>query len=266
MTARSRPADPVAGADRSSTATSGVHSSTADAAEGAAAQSSTKTYLLVLGDRTLAQEVAFFACERGVEVHVALTGEDGLARAQERAFSAILLHGLLPDTDAIRWLSAASSRTRATPVVVLSSFRGILDTARSRFDVADTLDEPSGVQTLFTALERAERRDKADRAPTLRPTLAARMDEAARGYVLTLSEKLQAIAAALRTHPDTATAEKLAHRLHGTAGCYGFDEVGLAAGALEQALTSRAPAAVVQAALDAVTGAVERAIERARQS
>lgn len=248
MTARSR------AVDAPTTATSGVRPSAGDAE-----QAHQRAYLLIISDRTLAQEVAFIAHDRGVEVHVALTGEAGVDRTRERTFSAILLQGLLPDTDAIRWLNEASVRTRATPMVVMSSFRGILDTARTSFDVAGTVDEPTDAETLFTALVNAEQ----GRRPETEPSPRARLDEAARTYAATLPGKLRVIAEAWPTQPESA--EKLAHRLRGTAGCYGFDEVGEVAGTLEEALSSRAQPAV-QAALDAVEHAIERAVERARQS
>lgn len=224
-----------------------------------------RCYLLVITDRSLAQDVAFAAHERGVEVHVALSGASGFELARERTFDAILLHGLLPDTDAIRWLSEASSRTRATPVVVMSSFRGILETARRCFAIAGAVEEPADAETLLAALQQAER-SGVQAATEPASLVAARVDAAARAYAQTLTHKLDAIRAAWLAQANPETAEKLAHRLRGTAGCYGFDEVGSAAGALEDALVGRANDATLEAAFAALAAAVERALLRVRQS
>ena len=84
-----------------------------------------------------------------------------------------------------------------------------------------------------------ERRSEAGEAPTDVP-VAERLAALRREYGEGLSARVDAIALALETacgsNDDSglSTVLRLAHRLHGTAGTYGFPRVGEAAGRLEE--------------------------------
>ena len=72
------------------------------------------------------------------------------------------------------------------------------------------------------------------------PGLEERMAELRASYAERLDSKLDELRDAVESARDDDSsrdrAERLAHRLHGTAGAYGFGDVGVIAGALEAAL------------------------------
>jgi len=77
-------------------------------------------------------------------------------------------------------------------------------------------------------------------------------------YRAELPAKAKTIAAAIAAR-DRTTAAAIAHRLHGTAGSYGFAEVSAVGGEIEDALASDAPDwAAVDALLHKLTAAANR--------
>jgi len=90
-------------------------------------------------------------------------------------------------------------------------------------------------------------------APASAEDLAPSLEQLRGDFAARLPAKLAAVAEALeavRAAPENAalieTATRLAHRLHGTAGAYGFPDVGEAAGRFEDALCLLQPAATLE--------------------
>jgi diguanylate cyclase (GGDEF)-like protein len=95
----------------------------------------------------------------------------------------------------------------------------------------------------------------------LRDDLATARAEYARALPGKLRDLARAIREAKLGNDDIATARLRAHKLRGTAGCFGFEEVGTAAGAIEDALeaTRVADGAMRERAWETVEDTVESA-------
>jgi len=79
-----------------------------------------------------------------------------------------------------------------------------------------------------------------------------------RAYGRDLPAKARAVSEAL-AKDDRGTAALLAHRLRGTAGSYGFAEVSVAAGSIEDALGRNEPTTSVQRECELLVGVAEAA-------
>jgi HPt (histidine-containing phosphotransfer) domain-containing protein len=93
--------------------------------------------------------------------------------------------------------------------------------------------------------------------------VAGEVARATRDYTLSLPSKMRALAAAIaraRTGDLEAlvVARSLAHRLHGTAGCYGFRELGTIAAIVDDHLATGDWGAVDRTMRDLEAAAVRR--------
>ena len=166
----------------------------------------------------------------------------------KQSFNLIVIDGLLPDTDGITLISNLRRLGVDTPIVFMSAFLGMIESLsrwKDELQVALLVHKPILSSAFCEKLEKCEEqalihapiRDDIRDEPSL---VAARKE-----YARKLPAKLQDIAQLMRrakTEPDPFLINEIrerAHRLRGTAGCYGFVEIGEAAGEIEDALKER---------------------------
>jgi CheY-like chemotaxis protein len=164
-----------------------------------------------------------------------------------------VIDGRLADGNGLEWAVTLVARAPETAVVFATASEALVDEARSRLGARElvvTLAKPVGPSVLRRALVgllRKRERLGADTDPTPRPFELA-MSALRDGYRAELPAKIdtlvdlvtRALATRGSAHEDVASTRELvalAHRLRGTAGSYGFGEIGELAGELEDAVT-----------------------------
>lgn len=80
-----------------------------------------KRVLIVEDEKPLAHALELKMTHEGCEVHVALTGADGLKEATSGAYDLILLDLIMPELDGFAVLQALKEKSSKTPVMVLSN-------------------------------------------------------------------------------------------------------------------------------------------------
>jgi len=209
--------------------------------------------LLVEDDANFMKWVAHALRARG---HTVVEENDGRAahQALERAsFDLVVVDGLLPDTDGIRWLETCRERGWRFRALFVSAFWKDLESFRkltSELGVSLVVHKPIQPSAFVQQLE--AQLPGAGGLASETPGLASELAVLQREYALTLPAKVEELAAALKrarqplSPPDVSPlgvegpplgeARMLAHRLRGTAGSYGFREVGAAAERVEELL------------------------------
>jgi DNA-binding response OmpR family regulator len=129
----------------------------------------------------------------------------------------VILDGLLPDADGATWLKGQRAQGMQLPVLFVSAFR---KTARNQ----QRLKEECGVEDFLAK-------------PTSAPALLAKVE---RG----LKTALEQLRSSPRDCGLQGVARRRAHQIAGTAGSFGFDQIGDSCATLEDAL------ALLQAGFD----------------
>ena len=185
---------------------------------------------------------------RGYDVRVARTGAMATVMCAERTPDGVLLDGLLPDTNGMVWLTQFRMTHPQTPVWFVSAFRFAQEAkahARLTRDLgAKVLSKPIDVPALAAQMVTAipvddlQLLDDAELVGDLEAEFAAGLPE----KLAHLREAVCAFAA----QPSEASYQAAlvqAHKLHGSAGMYGLDELGERAGELERMLREGQPGA-----------------------
>jgi diguanylate cyclase (GGDEF)-like protein len=204
-----------------------------------------KTILLIDDDREFAALVVPALEHRGHRViHVARAAEAGVL-LQAESPDLLVVDGLLPDADGVSFIAKLREGGSQVPVVFVSAFwRDLASFNRLTKELGVNLVVHKPVVPALFA-EEVEGQLERRRAPLPRP--GAAVEEAFRNlkteYARTLPQKLRDLCGFVREvradpRDPSAAADALmrAHRLRGTAGSYGFREVGEAAGLVEEAL------------------------------
>jgi two-component system OmpR family response regulator len=136
--------------------------------------------LLVEDDVDLARAVARTLADASFSVDLSHDGEDGLHRALEVEYAAIVLDVLLPGRDGRAVLAALRARGRRTPVLLLTALDSPADAVAGLNTVADDyLRKPFDTGELVARLHALIRRAAGDPSPAV--TLGdVRIDLAAR--------------------------------------------------------------------------------------
>lgn len=229
--------------------------------------------ILVVDDDAAFRDVVRSALEgRGYRVVQASSARRATALLGRTPPDLVVVDGLLPDETGVRWIEMLRSQGHALDVVFVSAFWRDLGSFRhltSDLGVRLVAQKPISIDRF---VEQIGRLLPAPKAP---PESAAMDATAVDGALARLTHRF-ARALPLRVHELSAQCERLAdpaaapearpraitlaHRLAGTAGTYGFVEVGCAAGALESAL--RAP--TVASSSEDVLGALAALTTAAR--
>jgi two-component system OmpR family response regulator len=125
--------------------------------------------LLVEDETDLAEAVATGLRAEGFEVDVSNDGLDGLWRAQEHDYAAILLDIMLPGMNGYRICAALREHGNDTPILMLTAKSGDHDLAEALDTGADDyLSKPFSFVVLIARLRALLRRGGPRRAPVLR--------------------------------------------------------------------------------------------------
>ncbi|MBI5548349.1 MAG: response regulator [Deltaproteobacteria bacterium] len=208
-----------------------------------------KTILLLDDDKEFRTLVVPALEGRGHRVLQARTAAEANAAIAAGGVDLAVVDGLLPDTDGMSWISRLRTVGDRLPVVFVSAFwRDLGSFNRLTKDLKVNLVLHKPVAPALFAEEVEALLFGRKPIPPQRPEVV-QAEEAIRAlsieYARNMPAKLKEIVCAvgaLRSasspEPRRAEATTLAHRLRGTAGSYGFREVGEAAGRLEDALWS----------------------------
>ncbi len=203
-----------------------------------------KTLLLLDDDRDFVALVVPVLQQRGHRVIQAARAAEADQCLQRERPDLIIVDGLLPDADGVHWIAKLRQSGSCLPVVFVSAFwRDLASFNRltKELGVSLVVHKPV-VPSLFAEEIEGQLASRGARA---RPTPS--VEEAFRNlkseYARNLPQKLRDLAGLcrqVRADPSSssaaAEAQMRAHRLRGTAGSYGYREVGEAAGLVEDAL------------------------------
>jgi CheY-like chemotaxis protein len=150
----------------------------------------------------------------------------------------LVLDGLLPDGDGVAWLEKQRRAGHNQPALFCSAFRrNLRDEQRLKTAGAQPLRKPIEPSAVLDAIDLA-----LDRSPA-KNSAEQRILELRAEYAAVLPGKLAELRAALhavRVHPSDdsryTTALRIAHRISGTSGSYGFIKLGEACAQIEEQL------------------------------
>lgn len=203
--------------------------------------------LVIDDDEDFVRMVGPLLESRGYAVRIARTGAKGMAMCQESAPHGVLLDGLLPDTNGITWLEKFRTMQPDTPVWLVSAFRFAQEAkAHARLTKelgAKVLSKPIDVSVLMSQITAAiisvEDLPELDDAQLL-SDLEAEFTAELPGKLAHLQQAVREFAA--QPTPQSYSAALMqAHKLHGSAGMYGLNELGERAGLLEKMLREAEP-------------------------
>jgi diguanylate cyclase (GGDEF)-like protein len=189
----------------------------------------------------------------------------------------LVIDGLLPDTDGVSWIRKLRAEGVRTPIAFVSAFFRDLKSFHEltrELGVGIVLRKPIIPAVLLTQLESLMVASPKEESVEIEvaaeaPDPAVDLLEALRiEYQAKLPERLDLLEKVVRTwlakpthtEPHDA-ARKEAHKLRGTAGSYGFVEVGEAAGRIEDVLVA---CAGVRPPTEAQADTVDQALAQAR--
>jgi DNA-binding response OmpR family regulator len=200
-----------------------------------------RTVMLVDDDARFASLLKTALTGEGVDVVVAPKAGDASVEVGARKFDLIILDGELPDKNGMQWLEESRAKIEQTPVMFISaSWRDTESHTRliSKLGVSSIVHKPVSLEVLVDETMRLLHSD----AKPVDSTDAA-LAELAVTYVSEMSGEFKR----MRDIIQYAVDEKIiaynleglvnaAHKIHGTAGLFGFDEIGRIAGQLEAEL------------------------------
>jgi DNA-binding response OmpR family regulator/HPt (histidine-containing phosphotransfer) domain-containing protein len=233
------------------------------------------TILIIDDDRALRSLLALQLERAGHHVLEAGTAREGQTVLEQQQVDLAIVDGLLPDTRGVQLIARLRERDTELPVVFISAYWRDLSTYRRLTDelgVALVLYKPLDAERLaakVTEIVRARRPqlevaeqtyedmeglraqsevdgldldievdEGADQDVT--PTSLPGLDDLVNEYTESLPQRIAELRDALRgaeSSPEAlGHALRLAHRLRGTAGTYGFEAVSAAAGEIEDSL------------------------------
>lgn len=226
-----------------------------------------RTVLLLDDDLALTAGYAAILRQRGFTVHLAGRAKDAAQLLDREAVDLVVVDGLLPDGTGIDFVGALRARRASPKVIFLSAFFRDLKSHRrlvEELHVSAVLRKPLSPEELSIHVEACLERSA---PPPLPPATPAAPDPAPLGaaafaalrisYQASLPSQLEALRTSLEEARSGGAAARerahlLAHRLHGTAGSYGYLEVSGAARRIEQSLDPATGGAVDWDALLAV--------------
>ncbi|MBZ4334703.1 response regulator [Corallococcus sp. AS-1-12] len=214
---------------------------------------SDKTLLFLEDDRDLQALVCTFLRDRGYQVTPARTADEAREVLRSLPVDAAIVDGLLPGMTGADFIRELRKTRPDLPVLFASAFWKDLkshELLTRQLGVARVVHKPYRPEELAVWLEQlfaAARPPPPPRealeadAPAPADDFAASLALLSADYGAKLPERLATLQALLGKgrHGDAAALDEAynaVHKLHGTAGSYGFRDVSIAAGALEDAL------------------------------
>ncbi|MDP3232740.1 MAG: response regulator [Myxococcales bacterium] len=187
---------------------------------------------------------------QGLEVMEAGSAHEAEVRLNGQQVDLLVVDGLLPDAPGLAFIKKLRTMGVKTPIVYMSEFFGDLKAFnRITRELAVSLVVYKPVEPASFAATVAELMRPATSGPAAAPVLPppprlgpemAELAELKRQFTARLPEKLDALELAIETAKLEGTrlgdARMLAHRLHGSAGSYGYPALGEAMGVVEDLL------------------------------
>jgi diguanylate cyclase (GGDEF)-like protein len=208
--------------------------------------------LFVEDDPQLRAMVVPLLQQKGHAVTEAATGADASTRLNQLRPDLIILDGLLPDTTGMDWLAALRKREpKLPPVIFVSAFwrdRKSFIRLTEELKVQQVIHKPIIPEVFLQQLENLltqlyPRQGEGQGQDGGDQELQAALAGLRREYLLALPDKLAELVKAIGKVRSGLTDANLlaevrsqAHRLRGTAGSYGFPEVGRQMGIVEDAV------------------------------
>ncbi|NRD52416.1 response regulator [Corallococcus exiguus] len=214
-----------------------------------------KTLLFLEDDRDLQALVCTFLRDRGYQVTPARTAAEAREVLQSKPVDAAIVDGLLPGMTGADFIRELRKTKPDLPVLFASAFWKDLkshELLTRQLGVARVVHKPYRPEELAVWLEQLfavaqppppreslDTEDAEDAEPV--DDFAASLARLSADYGAKLPERLAMLQALLGKgrHGDAEAMEEaysVVHKLHGTAGSYGFRDVSIAAGALEDVL------------------------------
>jgi diguanylate cyclase (GGDEF)-like protein len=213
--------------------------------------STKKTILLLDNDPDFRQLVVPLLVERRFKVVEAATADSAWQLFAREKPHLVVVDGQLPDSDGLDWIKTLRDRGYRTPVVFISAFWRDQESYRQLTDqlnVSLLLHKPVipavFVEQIHSELKRAEGEGIDTPSLDLDPSEALAVLRRDYGNQLPgrLKELTQSLELARKRNEDQfllGQARVQAHKLRGTAGSYGFADVGEASGKIEDALVKK---------------------------
>jgi diguanylate cyclase (GGDEF)-like protein len=225
-----------------------------------------KTILLIDDDMHFSDLMAEVLTRRGYRVLHARGGREATHVVGVEQVELVMVDGLLPDTDGITWIAGLRASHHDLPVVFVSSFwRDLASFQRLTNDLGVSLVVPKPVVPSALADQIDSLLGRVRPSPTRSAEFREAMALMRANFALELPAKVRRLSQAViraRRSPASAflveEARGHAHRLRGTAGTYGFREVGERAGEAEDAIISAGQAPQEEDRWTTVDAAVER--------
>jgi CheY-like chemotaxis protein len=199
--------------------------------------------ILLLDDDPYFRKLAIFALRaRSHVVFEAAKARDADALLAKTRFDCIIVDGLLPDSDGMSWINRFREKDTETPVIFVSAFWK-KDARLRDLQVSATLKKPVTPAQLVTKIEQSLRVPGGAPVVELSAQATGELAQLTAAFERDLPKLLRGVSDAveqLRRTPQSApirgVAQRRAHQLAGTAGSFGFSNLGEACAQLEDAL------------------------------
>jgi diguanylate cyclase (GGDEF)-like protein len=168
-------------------------------------------------------------------------GAQALQQLELRAFELLIIDGLLPDIRGAELIAQIRKTGVKTPIVFASAFwtrdRDLFRRLTTELSVSRVLGKPLSAEELLTEVRGIVHAPSVPKAATISSKLEAvreRFKAKLGGKLRALIESVEA-AAEQRTRESIQQAHLHAHTVHGTAGSFGFADIGDRVGRMEAA-------------------------------
>lgn len=201
--------------------------------------------ILLLDDDAFFRRAAAAALAHRHEVIEASRCKEADQQLRGRPFDLLICDGLLPDGDGLQWIAKFRQRDAVTPILFVSAFRkDDAETLKLKLPNLTVLHKPVLPAELMAKVENALRSTTgAAAAPALPKEAVAELELLRADYARELPGQVRGVrsaAAELRRNPGSPVlrgiARRRAHTIAGGAGSFGFDAIGDACAAIEQAV------------------------------
>ncbi|WP_224372263.1 response regulator [Hyalangium versicolor] len=208
----------------------------------------TRTLLFLEDDEDLQSLVTTYLRDSGYQVQSARDAEEARAILARTQVDAAIVDGQLPGMTGAGYIEEVRQTRPDLPILFASAFWRDLkshELLTKQLRVARILHKPYTPQELLVWVEQVlSPKAKKTPEPVEADDIAAAIAALSAEYGTRLPEKYQELAAAVQQaqrggREELEEALKLAHKLHGTAGSYGFVQVSAAAGQVEKRLRQR---------------------------